>query len=52
MSGGEDRRDYRRDRPGGPDKRGEAGPGANTDFQFRGGFGRGRPAEPTQAEQE
>jgi len=53
MGPGEDRQTYRRggDRPGGPDKRGEAGPGANTDFQFRGGFGRGRP-EPSQAEQE
>merc|ERR1719419_1131483 len=29
--------------PGGMDKKAEAGAGASTDIQFRGGFGRGRP---------
>ncbi|ESO00007.1 hypothetical protein HELRODRAFT_126488, partial [Helobdella robusta] len=37
---GEDRAAYRRG-PGGSDKKGEAGAGANASFQFRGGFGRG-----------
>jgi len=50
---GEDRQAYRRGAPGAPDKKGEAGAGANTSFQFRGGFGRGGGApEQTQAEQE
>merc|ERR1711976_729478 len=40
---GEDRAAYRRGAPGGGDKKADAGAGANTEFQFRGGFGRGRP---------
>jgi len=40
---GEDRQQYRRGGPGGFDKKGEAGAGASTSFQFRGGFGRGQP---------
>jgi len=41
---GEDRQQYRRGGPGGGfDKKGEAGAGASTSFQFRGGFGRGHP---------
>jgi len=41
---GEDRQTYRRGGggPGGFDKKGEAGAGASTTFQFRGGFGRGQ----------
>lgn len=39
---GEDRVGYRRGGFGGPDKKGEAGAGAESQFQFRGGFGRGR----------
>jgi len=40
---GEDRQQYRRGGPGGGfDKKGEAGAGASTSFQFRGGFGRGQ----------
>ncbi|KAL5007550.1 hypothetical protein ScPMuIL_016356 [Solemya velum] len=40
--GGGDRSEYRR--AGGPpsDKKSDVGPGADTQFQFRGGFGRGR----------
>ena len=39
----EDRQAYRRGPPGaGPDKKGDAGPGPNPSFEFRGGFGRGR----------
>ena len=41
---GEDRAAYRREGgPGGIDKKGEAGAGATQGFQFRGGYGRGRP---------
>merc|ERR1712055_480370 len=43
---GEDRAAYRKGGPpGGMDKKAEAGAGANTDIQFRGGFGRGRPQQ-------
>jgi len=49
--GGEDRGAYRRAGPGGPDKKGEAGAGADPQFQFRGGFGRGQP-DKSQQEQE
>jgi len=41
---GEDRQQYRRGGPGEFDKKGEAGAGASTSFQFRGGFGRGQGA--------
>ncbi|XP_002738940.1 small ribosomal subunit protein eS10-like [Saccoglossus kowalevskii] len=41
--GDRDREQYRRGPPGGgPDKKGEAGAGASPQFEFRGGFGRGR----------
>ncbi|WP_411016667.1 eS10 family ribosomal protein, partial [Salmonella sp. s51944] len=33
---------YRRGPPGGPDKKGDVGAGANESFEFKGGFGRGR----------
>ncbi|XP_041471713.1 small ribosomal subunit protein eS10-like [Lytechinus pictus] len=39
------RQEYRRG-PGGPDKKGDAGAGATQDFQFKGGFGRGRSQQP------
>merc|ERR1712198_40525 len=39
------RQEYRRG-PGGPDKKGDAGAGATQDFQFKGGFGRGRSTQP------
>merc|ERR1712170_212862 len=43
---GEDRAAYRRGAPGGgPDKKADAGAGSTTEFQFRGGFGRGRPQQ-------
>merc|ERR1711976_306148 len=45
---GEDRAAYRRGGPGGPDKKADAGAGSNTEFQFRGGFGRGRGGPPQQ----
>merc|ERR1712191_31520 len=37
---------YRRGPPGsGPDKKGDVGAGANQQFEFKGGFGRGKPAQ-------
>merc|ERR1712226_743823 len=47
--GPSDRQEYRRagDRagaPGGGDKKADVGAGADPSFQFRGGFGRGKPA--------
>nr|ABW90416.1 putative ribosomal protein S10 [Barentsia elongata] len=44
---GGDRREYRRGPPGG-DKKDDAGPGAQRSYDFRGGFGRGRPAQPVE----
>ncbi|XP_064600075.1 small ribosomal subunit protein eS10-like [Liolophura sinensis] len=41
--GADDRREYRRAGGPGSDKKADVGAGANPDFQFRGGFGRGRP---------
>ncbi|KAL3842526.1 hypothetical protein ACJMK2_020530 [Sinanodonta woodiana] len=45
--GGADRAEYRRAGPPGGDKKADAGPGTG-EFQFRGGFGRGRPNAPQQ----
>ncbi|XP_070300430.1 small ribosomal subunit protein eS10-like [Salvelinus sp. IW2-2015] len=46
---GGDRDNYRRSvAPPGADKKAEAGAGAATGFQFRGGFGRGRGQQPPQ----
>ncbi|XP_060083427.1 small ribosomal subunit protein eS10-like [Ylistrum balloti] len=43
-SGPNDRSEYRR-APQSGDKKTDVGPGADTQFQFRGGFGRGKPAQ-------
>nr|ABW90377.1 putative ribosomal protein S10 [Sipunculus nudus] len=45
--GREDRDAYRKGPPGG-DKKADVGAGATTEFQFRGGFGRGRGTPPQQ----
>merc|ERR1712010_129434 len=42
-SGGSDRSEYRKaGPPGGGDKKSEVGPGSGQNFEFRGGYGRGR----------
>eukprot|EP00918_Siedleckia_nematoides_P034536 GHVU01075152.1.p1 GENE.GHVU01075152.1~~GHVU01075152.1.p1 ORF type:complete len:169 (+),score=25.15 GHVU01075152.1:108-614(+) len=38
----QDRQDYRKGGPGGGDKKADVGAGASKEFEFRGGFGRGR----------
>ena len=44
-AGGSDRTEYRK-APGGDDKKADVGAPGNPNFQFRGGFGRGKPSPP------
>ncbi|XP_052067043.1 40S ribosomal protein S10-like [Mytilus californianus] len=47
--GGADRAEYRRAAPGGgDDKKADVGAPGDAKFQFRGGFGRGKPSQPPQ----